>query len=212
MITTILFDIDGVLLDSFETNYRFYLDIMKSAGYPGFDREKYLNMNHLTYIDTVKFLSGETDKEKLKTFWKLLEDTPYRELELSKMPPGEKETIEGLSKKYKVGIVTSRVKKGVDTYLQLSGLKNYFRTIVGFEDYKNPKPHPDPLFTALNKLGEKAENAIYIGDTSVDHKAAKAAGTKFICFTGVTGKEIEGEINVGSFGELEKTLGKLNYE
>jgi beta-phosphoglucomutase-like phosphatase (HAD superfamily) len=64
--------------------------------------------------------------------------------------------------------------------LTVRKIRHVFDTIITFEDYANPKPHPEPLQVALRKLTLKADQAIYIGDSKTDVEAAKAAGMQSI--------------------------------
>jgi pyrophosphatase PpaX len=48
--------------------------------------------------------------------------------------------------------------------------------VVGEDDVENPKPHPEPLFKALDHLGVSAGEAIYVGDSVHDMYAGRAAG------------------------------------
>jgi len=52
--------------------------------------------------------------------------------------------------------------------------------VVTYEDYSNPKPHPEPLLVANRKLGIKPQEAVYVGDSPSDIASAKAANMKSI--------------------------------
>ena len=57
-------------------------------------------------------------------------------------------------------------------------MKRFFKVVITFEDYANPKPNPEPILKALEKLRVGASRAVYIGDTLADFEAAKKAGLK----------------------------------
>ena len=58
-------------------------------------------------------------------------------------------------------------------YLKLAG---QFDLVLGPEDVAQPKPAPDMLLAALSRLGQSAEQVLYIGDMTVDIETARAAG------------------------------------
>jgi phosphoglycolate phosphatase len=63
-------------------------------------------------------------------------------------------------------------------------IMHYFEALVGREDVANVKPHPEPIYKALEKLGKneapKMRNIWMIGDTFLDVEAAKNAGINHI--------------------------------
>jgi len=54
VIKAIIFDVDGVLIDSFKANLKFNQDLMKSTGYPPPTRQNYKKMFHLSLLDLIK--------------------------------------------------------------------------------------------------------------------------------------------------------------
>ncbi len=60
--------------------------------------------------------------------------------------------------------------------LSLLGVAGHFAVVLGPEDVPRPKPAPDMLNTALQRLGVSKEEALYIGDMTVDVETARAAG------------------------------------
>ena len=55
--------------------------------------------------------------------------------------------------------------------------------IIGLEDVTHAKPDPEPLLTALSRLGVEPAQAVYVGDTDIDMKTAAAAGVRGIGVT-----------------------------
>lgn len=54
MIKAIIFDVDGVLFDSFEANFKFYEDLFNKAGYIPPTRKEYPKLFHLPMMDVIK--------------------------------------------------------------------------------------------------------------------------------------------------------------
>lgn len=203
MIKAVIFDIDGVLLDSFEANYAFYKALIKKLGYKPPTRSRYKKIFHMPMWGVIKSLTGETNEKKLKEFWNVGKRMKYP-LNLAKLPIHSVETVKRLSKEYRLAIVTARIKQGVKILFKLSKLNKYFEIVVGYENFTHPKPHPESLLTALKLLKLKSSEAVYIGDTNSDILAAKAAGMKIILYSK---KKLKGaDYYFTSFKQLPKII------
>jgi HAD superfamily hydrolase (TIGR01549 family) len=75
-----------------------------------------------------------------------------------------------------LGLVTSRSRKDAEAYLAQFDLDGLFQTVVTRDDVKRLKPHPLPMQRAAQELGLPPSQCVMVGDTSVDVRAAKAAG------------------------------------
>lgn len=95
--------------------------------------------------------------------------------------PGMKELIEVLDNRdYKLGIVTSRLKRTTMQGLEAYGLSPYFQAVVTADDTSAHKPDPEPVNIALEKLGALPESSIMLGDTMFDILCARNAGVKSV--------------------------------
>jgi HAD superfamily hydrolase (TIGR01509 family) len=115
------------------------------------------------------------------------------------------------SKGFRLALVTNGSETRVNFDLERRGIRNFFDVVVNGEGLKmeEVKPAPTQLFMALEKLGENAENAVYIGDTSMDVMAGKNAGMKTIAITAGFGlleklKESNPDRIIDNLKELEK--------
>ena len=111
----------------------------------------------------------------------------------------------------KMGIVSTKYRSRIEAVLDREGSGHLFDTIVGGEDVKEHKPHPEGLMQALAQLGSSAATAWYIGDSTVDALAAEGAGVEFIAvLTGVTTEaelaSYEPKAVVRSLSELQGLL------
>ena len=183
MIKAVIFDIDGVLIESFEANLKFYQNLMSLAGFEGRPtRKEFKNLFHVSLWDVVKEVTGITSEEELRKIWEMGRTKAYYPLELLKMPDGAEEAIQILYKDYQLALVSSRVKKGIEDFFEFSRMEEYFEIAIAYEDTDNHKPHPDPLFLAITKLGLTTKEAVYVGDASTDVEAANRAGMKIISY------------------------------
>jgi pyrophosphatase PpaX len=78
---------------------------------------------------------------------------------------------------YTLGVVTSKSERLAERGLAHTQLGQYFDTIVGLEACTRHKPDPEPVNTALARLGFPASDAIFVGDSPHDMASGKAAGT-----------------------------------
>ena len=67
---------------------------------------------------------------------------------------------------------------------------DFFNVLIGNEDIKQPKPHPESIYQALNELHISPDEMIYVGDSTVDGETAQNAAVPFIgVTTGMTTKQ-----------------------
>lgn len=206
MIKAVLFDIDGVLVDSFDANLQYFTNLLKRAGYKPPTREEYISIFPLTVWDSVKELTKSNSEKEINRIVEMAKtnvDYPYHLIKISE------EVLDAVHKleKYKLGIVTSRVKEGFYNNPVLVKLKEHFPLVVTYEDTKKHKPDAEPLLFACEKLNIKPEEAVYIGDQQVDIDAAKGAGMKIILYS----KEKFGspDLYTSTFVEIPELIGTL---
>lgn len=84
---------------------------------------------------------------------------------------------------FKVGCVTNKATQFTIPILKELGIYDDFETIVCGDTLAEKKPHPLPLLHSAEKLGVKPENALMIGDSISDVKAARAAGFTIVCMS-----------------------------
>lgn len=89
---------------------------------------------------------------------------------------GIDETLQELrARNFKLGIVSSKIRLGVERGLNLFAMADQFDVIISADDVTNHKPHPEPLLKALDQFGVVAHDAIYVGDSIHDIAAGRAA-------------------------------------
>ena len=158
MIKAVIFDIDGVLLDSFEANLKFFQNLMTRFGYRPPTREEYLTLFHLSMWDVIKQLTGLSSEGDIRKIWEIGKSSEVEyPLALLEIPENTPSIIAAFSKKYLLGIVTNRIKESVYEAPKLAKLQKYFRVVVSYDDTAKHKPHPEPLLLAAQKLGVKPE-------------------------------------------------------
>jgi predicted PurR-regulated permease PerM/phosphoglycolate phosphatase-like HAD superfamily hydrolase len=104
---------------------------------------------------------------------------------------GVGETLHDLSRRYHLGIVTTRSRNDASTFLAQQGLADIIQVIAGREDTWRLKPHPSPIRFAAEKLNVPAERCLMVGDTTVDILAARSAGARSVAVLSGFGEKEE---------------------
>jgi HAD superfamily hydrolase (TIGR01549 family) len=181
---TILFDLDGtliqtptIILEAFKQTFETHLKDIKLS-------EKELsNFLGQTLWQTFGFYTDDKDlvDEMIDHYIKVSNMMIEEGL---KAYPNAKKTILYLKQQgCKIGIVTSKLKDVATYHLKLTNLFEDVDLIVGYDDVTNHKPNPDPLLKAIELLGSKKEDTLYVGDHENDIKAAKKAGIESCAVT-----------------------------
>lgn len=175
-ITTILFDLDGTLIDTNELIISTYLHTLEKY-FPG----KYGREDVLPFLGpTLHEVFGAMDPERVEEM--VLEYRTYNLANhdaLVKEFVGVMETVETLKEKgYKLAIVTTKREDVAFKGMRLMNLDQFFDVMIAYDHVKKVKPDPEPIYLALEKLGSKPEETIMVGDNFHDVLAGKNAGTK----------------------------------
>jgi pyrophosphatase PpaX len=175
-INTVLFDLDGTLIDTNELIISSFLHTFEHY-YPNqYKREDVLPFLGPTLRETFETLDASKVDDMIATYrtYNLAHhDTLVTEF------PTVLETVKVLKETgYKVGIVTTKLSDVVMKGLKLTKLDSYFDVIVALDHVKKAKPDPEPIIKALEQLSSKPEEAIMVGDNYHDILAGKNAGTQ----------------------------------
>ena len=174
---TILFDLDGtlietteIILETFRITFKKFFPEVKLT-----DEELTNTLGH-TLFKTFEFYTDS--KEKLDEVINFYRETSNVMIEKGlKAYPGAVETLSYLkSKGCKVGVVTSKMRHIATYHLELTNLLSYVDLLVGYEDSVEHKPSPEPILTALKQLKASPRTTVYVGDHENDITAAKKAG------------------------------------
>jgi phosphoglycolate phosphatase len=83
----------------------------------------------------------------------------------------------------KTAIVSNKTTHRIEFVLREFKVSGQIDLVMGIELYSTPKPAPDGVWTALEKLSVPRENALYVGDSFVDMQTAEASGVAFAAVT-----------------------------
>lgn len=191
-LSTIIFDFDYTLGDT--TN-----GIVLSAQYAleqmGEEERTYEEIKKtigLSLSETYKKLTGNMDEARADRFFDLFKEKADEVMvDSATLYPGVKEMIVSLREQgYRLGIVTTKFAYRVRNIMKKFDAEDLFDVVIGVGDVTKVKPDPEGLLLAVEQLGVKKEEVMYVGDSFVDAKAAEAAEMKFAgVLTGNTTRE-----------------------
>jgi pyrophosphatase PpaX len=177
-LSTFLFDLDGTLIDSIElilTSYRHTLKIHR-----GIEPPDEVWMKGLGTPLWVQFREWTEDPAEIQAMV-----ATYREYNLANHDrmvrpyDGVVEQVRRLKTCGKtLGLVTSKLRGGALRGLRVADLESEFDVVVGSDEVEHPKPHPEPVLKALERLGRPAAGTVFIGDSRHDLECGRAAGVR----------------------------------
>ncbi|MCQ6278740.1 pyrophosphatase PpaX [Bacillus sp. EB600] len=175
-IDTILFDLDGTLIDTNELIISSFLHTLGKY-YPNkYQREDVLPFMGPSLDETFGSIAPDRVEEMIReyrTYNNANHDFLVKEF------IGVNQTIEILKDKgFKLAIVSTKILDTINKGLKLTKLDPYFDTIIALDHVSKAKPDPESIFKALDQLDSTKEQAIMVGDNFHDILAGKNAGTK----------------------------------
>jgi N-acetyl-D-muramate 6-phosphate phosphatase len=185
-IQAICFDVDGTLSDTDDVMVAELAQLLYPFNFlfPGKDLIKVARSIVMETEGTANFLVGLPDRIGLDDEIFALKDWLVRLSKKKVKPfqiiPGVKEMLAALSQRYPLAVVSARDTTSTMEFLNQFDLVSNFRVIATDQTCKHTKPYPDPILWAAEKMGAAPENCLMVGDTTIDIRAGKAAGTQTI--------------------------------
>lgn len=175
-INTVLFDLDGTLVDTTELILASFQHVLDAHSPGRFSREDMIAFIGPSLTETFQKIDPENADALVEAYQK--HNSEHHDALIKEYPKVD-ETVTALyDQGFKLGVVTTKRKDMAYRGLEVTGLLPYFSTIVTFNDVKNVKPDPEPIEKALHALEAKPEETIMVGDSYHDILAGKNAGTK----------------------------------
>ncbi len=177
MLSAILFDLDGTLVNSDPLHFQIWKEILMPFG---FSLDKAFYRHHI---------SGRTNLEIVQDLLPQLspdegiqlseeKETRFRDLACQLQPlPGLTELLHWVeAAKLKRAIVSNAPRLNAEFFLRVLQLQDFFPVVVLAEDVSAGKPHPAPYQEALRQLAVEAKNAIALEDSPSGIQSAVSAG------------------------------------
>lgn len=181
MLQALVFDFDGLIIDTEETELRAWQEVYQRYGVelaletylPCVGRGATTQIFH-PYTHLVEQLGYELDRVAVQT------ECRQRNLELiAEQPllPGVREMIdEAKARGLGLAVASSSPRSWVDGHLTRLGLRSFFDVLACGDEVEHTKPYPDPYLKALEKLAINADQAVAFEDSLNGMLAARSAG------------------------------------
>ncbi|MEV6730913.1 HAD-IA family hydrolase [Streptomyces sp. NPDC051364] len=168
----VIFDLDGVIVDSFAVMEEAFAIAYKEVvgeGQAPFDEYRRHQGRYFPDIMRIMSLPLEMEEPFVRESYRLAHQVPVFE--------GMAELLLTLrTRGYKLAVATGKSGPRARSLLEQLGLLPFFDHVIGSDEVAHPKPAPDIVVRALELLGLPAEEAIMIGDAPTDIASAHGAG------------------------------------
>jgi len=210
-ITAVLFDMDGVVIDSMGEHARAWIQAAGRFGVQVTEEEVFKREGEQGVITARDFLAklegARPTKKAIREFLDVKEEI-FKSSSRIKPFGGIETVIDNLrSYGFKLGLVTGTSKGELDRVLP-KGIADRFDVIVAGDSVTRGKPHPEPYLVACANLGVDPKNAVVIENAPYGIRSAKAAGVYCIAITTyLPSAELEGaDVIIESHGEIVPTV------
>lgn len=172
---TILFDLDGTLLDTTELIVTSFLHTLAEHGpLPYGEKEVLEALGEPLYEQMKRFGGEERAKAMVQTYRR--HNVAHHD-DYVKAFPGVNQVLERLRQEgCTLGVVSNKHRITVEMGLRLCGLDKWMATVVCQGEANRDKPSPDPILLAMDRVGAEPATTLMVGDSRYDLLAARDAG------------------------------------
>lgn len=179
----ILFDLDGTLIDSTEAILESFHHALTLHGVIEGVNDSQITeqIGHpLSVMFEAVGVPQELNEDHIMSYKR-----HYRSIACAKtfLLPNAREAIQEATSFARLGIVTTKTAEYSREILEYLGVMHHFEVLIGFENVTHLKPHPEPIFKALEVMGRKTDKVWMIGDTRLDIEASNRAGIDHVAVT-----------------------------
>lgn len=102
----------------------------------------------------------------------------------------------------RLGICTNKTHHLAQRVLRELGLERRFEVVLGADAVSNRKPHPGHLLAVISAMRLEASEVLYVGDTGIDQRCARAAGVRFCAVDWGGGAPLEGVRRISRLADI----------
>ena len=181
----VLFDFDYTLANSEKGILMCFRHVLNAHGYENICDEAIKKTIGMTLQNAFKELTGIEEEMTLEAYRREYIQkadevmTPNTKLYPETLPALENLREAGIQ----IGIISTKLRYRIEATFELYEIQNWIDIIVGSEDVKTHKPSPEGLLYAIEALGVRKEEVLYVGDNIIDAKTAQNAGVDFVAVT-----------------------------
>jgi HAD superfamily hydrolase (TIGR01549 family) len=215
-IDAILFDLDGTLIETddvaVQTLARRIQPLQRFM--PGFETERSARSLLMTleapttrilaFLDRFGFDDDVLDlSDRIRRLRGLSSGRSFQPID------GVADTLRELSRRYYLGIVTTRSHHEAQAFLAQQNLTELVQAVTGRDDTWRIKPHPSPVLHTAEQLGVSVDRCLLVGDSKVDIEAARAAGARSVGV--LSGFGTQDQLERAGADRVLKTTNDLNH-
>jgi phosphoglycolate phosphatase len=219
--STLVFDLDGTLIDSAPDLAGALNTLLDEEGLAPLPVESVRNMVGEGAVRMIergleahgRTLTPEMTEDYRQRFIALYEQRMTDETVIF---PGVMEALGVLAEGGRPMAVCTNKPEGLSLAILADlGMARYFSAVIGGDSLAERKPHPLPLTTAVKRAGGDPGNAVMIGDSMTDVAAARAAGTPVVVvsygYTRIPPRELGADLVIDAFAHLHDALDTLGH-
>jgi len=187
VIDAVVFDLDGLLLDSEEVWDEVREELVLERGGRWHERAQ-RDMMGMSSPEWSHYLHEELGlpESPVELSDEVVRRMAARYREALPLVPGAREAIRRLAARWPLGLASSSNRPLIDLALELAGLAPLFAVTVSSEEVERGKPSPDVYLEAVRRLGVDPASAAAVEDSHNGIRAARAAGMRVIAIPNPT--------------------------
>lgn len=199
----VIFDCDGVIVDSRESNTVFYNRVLEHFNLPPMtpEQEKFCFM--ATAMQALLHIVPPHLHKQISYVTSEVVNYHRDIMPMLRLQPGFVDFIDYLrDKQVRMAVHTNRRLEGIQTVLDIFGLPSYFDPVVA-ADTAAPKPSPEGALRICATWQTPPETVLFVGDSEHDKETAQGAGVVFAAFNGGA---LRGQITATDYPGLREAL------
>ncbi len=199
----VIFDCDGVIVDSRESNNLFYNRVLEHFKLPPMTPEQEEFSFMATAMQALLHIVPPHLHNQISYVTTEVVNYHRDIMPLLRLQPGFVDFIDYLrAKQVRMAVHTNRRLEGIQTVLDIFGLPSYFNPVVA-ADTAAPKPSPEGTLHICAAWQTLPENVLFVGDSEHDKEAAQGAGVVFAAFNSGS---LRGQITATDYAGLRVAL------
>ena len=220
MTATLLFDLDGTLVDTAPDLWASLNVVLNDKGLESvpFERVGYLvGQGALVMIERGLKEHGVTvEKDELKKLHEHFLEYYTANIAVGSTPfPGVEAALDRLAARgHRLAVCTNKYEALSVQLLETLGMADRFAAICGPDTFGVKKPDPEHIWRTIDKAGGRRDHAVMVGDSISDIAAAKAAGVPVIAVPfGYTDKpvaELDPDVVIDHFDEIDAAIASVS--